>query len=145
MRKGRGTLNKDGGYEEYVTEALSVFNLKVRVSDTAPATKEGSKRDLMPRQCCDSVGYYKTSGWVELQKPGEIEYVMEYDVDNDVTTKEPRLVLKGTLSDDGLVITGTWENEEKDPAAKEGMKQIGLEGVESGVFKIAKRMPTPVE
>jgi len=128
MKKGQGKLNpKTKRYDEYKLEAVEQFSLKVRA-------EEGGK--LKPRSGCDSVGYFRATGQISGDT---IEYTMAYDIDNDKATAEPNLVLKGKVTADGKTIEGTWENTEKDAAAQKGMKDIGLEGVDKGVFKLEKR------
>jgi len=74
--------------------------------------KEGDKKFLLPRKGCDSVGCFATSGYVEGKK---FHYEMEYDIDGDKSTVEPKLVLDGTLEDDNKTIKGEWKqvNEEE--------------------------------
>merc|ERR1712086_394550 len=133
MRKGTGPLDpKTKHYATYVTEDLPVFTVRVRVDKEDGAT---GKKPLKARHCCDSVGYYNTSGHIEGNK---IHYEMSYDVDNNATTKEPKLVLEGTVSDDGNKITGTWVQGEELPADSTAMTFIGLEGVGNGKFTLDK-------
>jgi len=94
-----------------------------------------TKKLLMPRKGCDSVGYFNTEGYITSDR--KLHYVMEYDIDHDTETKEPKLVLDGTLAEDGKTIEGEWKQAE--PDAADTMDWLKMEGVQEGTFKVVKR------
>merc|ERR1711904_83645 len=125
-RKGEGKL-VNGKYASYKTESVEEFVMRLRCDGKT----EGDKKFLLPRKGCDSVGCFATSGYVEGKK---FHYEMEYDIDGDKATVEPKLVLDGTLEDDNKTIKGEWKqvNEE----ANELMTWLKMDGVQHGTFKL---------
>jgi hypothetical protein len=130
VRKGEGKL-VNGKYSSYKKEELlPEFNLKLRCD----GKKDGDKQLLMPRNGCDSVGYFRTEGYIEGRK---LHFVMEYDVDGDSGTVEPKFELDGTLAEDGKTIEGEWK--QVNAEAQDLMYWIELDGVSEGTFKVVKR------
>jgi len=126
-----GKMSNDGVLEGATVEEVQEFMFKIRSDDGT---------NLMPRPGCDSVGYYNTSGSINGNK---ITMVLEYDVDADVSTAEPKLVLEGEWggADDPMAIKGNWTNANADKQeAADMMKVIGLEGVQEGTFELRKRI-----
>merc|ERR1711871_1496391 len=98
------------------------------------------EKKLKDRKGCDSVGYFNTSGSIDGDS---IQIIMEYDIDGNSATKEPKLVLDGKWAGEGdkYKIVGTWKNANVDDAkAAEAMKWIGLDGVQEGEFFLEKRI-----
>jgi len=129
-----------GGKIDAKTKELVGFEIK----DTDEFTfvirpdpdKEGS---LMERPGCDSCGMFNTSGSIDGKA---ITMIIEYfDLDNDSSTPEPKLVLKGEWcgAEDKYTIKGTWSNENAEKAGEQ-MKYLGLEGVQDGTFELTKRI-----
>jgi len=111
------------------------FSFRIR-----PETGDTATGPLKPRDGCDAIGIYRTSGNIEGTK---ITMCLEYDVDNDAATKEPKLVLEGKWAgaEDPTSITGTWKNANADDAdAAAQMDLLGLAGVQEGTFKLTKRV-----
>lgn len=120
---------KNGELVGYTVENSNLFTFKIRAGDDGV---------LMPRPGCDSVGLYTSSGKIEGTK---ITMVIEYDLDGDASTVEPKLVLEGEWGgpDNKMDISGTWKNETAEQSADQ-MGMIGLEGVQEGTFKLSKRI-----
>jgi len=123
-------MNKKGELEGYNVETTHDFMFKIRT--------DADGTTLKSRPGCDAVGYYTTSG---SMNGNSIEMVMEYDIDGDDTTKEPKLVLTGEWGgeEDKWTIKGSWKNENADAAGAQ-MSWIGLEGVQEGTFVLKKRI-----
>merc|ERR1712072_104560 len=127
-----GTM-KGGELVGYTIRDNHNFKFKIRPDE------DGSGK-LKERPGCDAVGYYRTSGMIEGTK---ITMELEYDVDNDAATKEPKIVLEGEWGGDAdkMAINGTWKNANgDDPDAAGQMKLLGLDGVQEGTFKLNKRI-----
>jgi len=124
---------KDNKLHDYTLKENTNFKFRIR---------DGEKGDgsLMERAGCDAVGYYRTSGKIEGSK---ITMVLEYDIDNDAATKEPKLVLEGEWGGAAapMQISGTWKNENADDAdAASQMAKLGLADVQEGTFTLSKRL-----
>lgn len=93
---------------------------------------------LLERPGRDSCGLHQITGSIDGES---IKIRITYDdLDNDQATSEPELVLEGKWcgADDKFAFEGTWTNEKEGSTAQ--MKYLGLEGVESGKFKLTKRL-----
>jgi hypothetical protein len=150
-RMGGQIVNvEEGGKVEQKLEGYTVrdsteFKFKIR-------KENGDSGPLKERPGCDAIGYYRTSGNIDGTK---ITMTLEYDIDNDAETKEPKLVLVGdwgmSVLEEGATdaqktaasnqIIGTWSNENaSDPEAAAKMASLGLDGVQEGTFTLSKRM-----
>jgi len=100
---------------------------------------ENDKTKLKERPGCDGCGLHMTSGSVDGPN---ITMLVEYDIDGNAGTKEPKLELKGVWggADDPMTIKGEWTNIE--PEGADGMEWIGLAGVSGGTFSLTKRQRT---
>jgi len=126
-----GKMGNDSKLEGFTTEEVPEFMFKIR--------QEADGTTLKPRPGCDAVGFYRSSGSIDGTK---ITMVLEYDLDDDQSTAEPKLVLEGEWggADDPKKIKGTWKNANADKEeAADLMKTIGLEGVQEGTFELVKR------
>jgi len=124
-----------GKLEGGKTKTHNEFKTKIRIDADKPP--EGAKVFLKERPGCDSIGFFRCSGFIEGDS---IEISISYDVDNDASTKEPILVLTGKWggADAPNDIVGTWKNGEPEAAAK--MEELGLGGCQDGTFKLSKRI-----
>jgi len=123
-----GTI-KNGEMVGYTVEDSTNFVFKIRPGDDGV---------LVPRPGCDSVGLFTSSGKIEGDS---ITMVIEYDLDGNADTKEPKLVLEGKWGGeaDKMTISGEWSNANSEEAGDQ-MGMIGLEGVQKGTFKLTKRI-----
>jgi len=119
-----------------------VFIVKIRY-EKSEKNPDGEPGKLVERTGCDGMGYFRTEGKIDGEK---FSFTQDYDIDNDKSTLEPKLILTGepTKGEDGKVvpgaITGTWVNgNASDERAQGMMKQLGLEGCTEGTFTLQKK------
>jgi len=120
---------KNGEMVGYSVQESHNFVFKIRPGDDGV---------LMPRPGCDSVGLFTSSGKIDGSK---ITMVIEYDLDGNADTVEPKIVLEGEWGgeEDKFAIKGSWKNETAEQSGDQ-MGMIGLEGVQEGTFKLMKRI-----
>lgn len=122
---------KNGEMTGQQIEDKKEFSYFLRKDKDKPGT-------LKERDGCDRCGDYTTTGSFDGDS---ITINIAYaDLDNDSSTSEPKLVLVGKWcgAEDKMSFSGTWTNENKEASTQ--MKYLGLEGVDSGKFKLTKRV-----